>query len=67
MKKLWRKYKEFLGPAFIAFEALMHVYLVLYLTTHWTNWLVWSYTVFELTMFIYLLVTRRKKGGIQQA
>ena len=50
--------KENLGPAFVFFEAAMHVYLVIYLSFNWTNWLVWGFTVFELIMFIYLLVKR---------
>lgn len=57
MKKWFKKY---LGPAFVLIEAVMHVYLVIYLTFNWTNWLLWAFTVFEMSMFIYLLATRKK-------
>lgn len=67
IRELWKEYKEHIGPAFVLFEAAMHVYLVIYLSVNWTNLLIWGFTVFELTMFIYLLKNRRNKGGIQQA
>lgn len=58
MKK-WKDWiKDNVGPAFVFFEAAMHVYLVIYLTLNWTNFLVWGFTIFELSMFIYLLVKR---------
>lgn len=53
--------KKYLGPAFIAFEAIMHVYILAYLTLNWTNLLIWAFTAFELTMFIYLFLTGRNK------
>lgn len=61
MIELFKRHREYIGPAFVAFEAAMHVYLVIYLTFHWTNWAIWLFTAFELSMFLYLLVTGRKK------
>lgn len=49
------KVKKWLGPAFVSFEAVMHLYLAYYLTVNWTNLAIWGFTIFELTMFIYLL------------
>jgi uncharacterized protein (DUF983 family) len=60
--KLW--IKKYLGPAFVILEAVMHVYLAIYLTLNWTNWPIWAFTVFEMSMFIYLLVTRKKNSVI---
>lgn len=60
MREFLKRYKDWLGPAFVAFEAAMHVYLFTYLTLHWTNLAIWGFTAFELTMFIYLFVTGRK-------
>lgn len=64
MKKMLKWVKKYLGPAFVLLEALMHVYLAVYLTLHWTNWPIWAFTVFEMSMFIYLLVTRKKNSVI---
>lgn len=65
MKKLWAKYRKFVSPAFLVFEAVMHLYLVIYLTFNWTNWLVWSFTALELAMFIYILFDKDAKGHSQ--
>lgn len=61
VSSLLRRYRDWLGPAFVAFEAVMHVYLAIYLTINWTNLAIWAFTVFELTMFIYLFITGRDK------
>lgn len=53
---LFKKHKDPIGAVFIAFEAVMHIYLAVYLTINWTNLLIWGFTVFELTMFIRLLI-----------
>lgn len=56
--------KKYLGPAFVMFEAVMHVYLTIYLFFNWTNFLIWAFTAFEMSMFIYLLVAHKKKESI---
>lgn len=56
--------KRQIGPAFVALELVMHLYLSVYLTFHWTNWTIWGFTAFETVGFIYLLaVGRKKKSG----
>lgn len=65
IKSLWKKIKKYLGPAFVLIEAVMHIYLAVYLTFNWTNLAIWAFTVFEGTMFIYLLLNRRKSQVIQ--
>jgi hypothetical protein len=61
--KVLKWVKEYLGPLFVLFEAGMHIYLTVYLALHWANWPIWLFTAFEMTMFIYLLINR-KKGGV---
>lgn len=63
MKKLWEWIRHNLGPVFVIQQAIMHVYLAVYLTFNWTNIAIWAFTVYEMVMFIYLLVTK-KKGGV---
>ena len=63
MKKVLKWVKQHLGPAFVFFEAGMHIYLAIYLFFNWTNLAIWLFTVFEMSMFLYLLATR-KKGGV---
>ncbi len=63
IKKAWKWIKDNLGPAFVMLEAGMHIYLAIYLTFNWTNLAIWGFTVFEMIMFIYLLV-HRKKGQV---
>src|SRR6266498_745944 len=64
MYNVLRRIRQDLGPLFVAWEAIMHVYILFYLTFHWTNWLVWGYTAFELSMFVYLLTQKiHKKRG----
>lgn len=53
---------KFLGPAFIAFEACMHIYLVVYLIAIKASIPAIGFTAFELTMFIYILVERRRNA-----
>lgn len=55
--------KRYMGPLFVLFEAGMHIYLTIYLLFNWTNLAIWLFTAFEMSMFIYLLLTR-KKGGM---
>lgn len=63
MKKVLKWLKKYLGPLFVLFEAGMHIYLATYLFFNWANLAIWLYTVFEMSMFLYLLATR-KKGGV---
>jgi hypothetical protein len=62
MKKILKWVKQYLGPLFVLFEAGMHVYLTFYLATHWANLPLFLFTAFEMTMFVYLLVTRKKNS-----
>ena len=59
-----------LDIAFLAFEAVMHVYIFVYLIINKDAILVIGYTLFELLMFIKLLWSRRyeakKHKEIQQ-
>ena len=50
---------KWLGPLFIAFEAVMHVYLVGYLVLEKASLLAIGFTIFELTMFCWLLIERK--------
>lgn len=50
---------KFLGPTFVAFEAVMHVYLTIYLVVIRASIPAIAFTIFELSMFIYLLVERK--------
>lgn len=52
------KKRSLLDNAFLAFEAVMHVYLTIYLISIDAALLAIGFTIFELTMFIRLL----KKG-----
>ncbi len=61
-KKIKQWIRHYLGPAFVLLEAVMHIYLAIYLTMNWANWPIWLFTVFEMTMFIYLLATRKKNN-----
>lgn len=60
---LLKRHKQYLGPSFVIFETMMHIYLAIYLTLNWTNWPIWLFTIFELVMFIYLLLNRDKGNG----
>ena len=62
-KVLWKRNQKYLGPAFVAFEAAMHVYLVIYRIVIGANIPVIGFTAFELTMFIYLLFDNRRAKG----
>lgn len=53
--------KDLMGPAFVILELVMHVYLSIYLTFHWTNWTIWGFTAFETLGFIYLLIIGQAK------
>lgn len=56
MKRKW------LDIAFLAFEAVMHTYLVIYMITIGANIPVILFTAFELTMFIKLLFNNRTEA-----
>lgn len=45
---------------FLAFEAVMHTYVVYYLLTHHSALLVIGFTVFELFMFMRLFIKTKK-------
>lgn len=64
MTKMLELFKQYLGPLFVLFEAGMHIYLTFYLATHWANWPLFLFTAFEMTMFAYLLITRKKNNVI---
>lgn len=53
--------KKLLDVAFLAFEAVMHVYLVIYLLWIGANIPVILFTAFELTMFVKLLFSNKKE------
>lgn len=57
-----QRHMKLLGPTFVAFEAVMHVYLAIYLITQGSNIPVIAFTLFEMIMFFYLLVENRLKG-----
>lgn len=53
--------KRLLDVSFLLFEAVMHVYLVIYLVYIGANLPVILFTAFELTMFIRLLFGKRQE------
>lgn len=53
--------KKLLDVAFLGFEAIMHVYLVVYLIWINANIPVILFTAFELSMFIRLLFNNKKE------
>jgi hypothetical protein len=55
--------KKLLDIGFLALEACMHLYLVVYLISIGANIPVIAFTAFELTMFIRLLVNNRKESS----
>lgn len=52
-----------LDMAFLAFEAVMHVYIFVYLIINKDALLVVGYTLFELIMFIKLLWSRKYEAS----
>lgn len=56
-----QRHLKLLGPAFVAFEAVMHVYIAVYLIMQQSNIPVIAFTLFEMVMFFYLLVENRMR------
>lgn len=50
-----KKYQKLVDKLFLSFEAIMHIYLVIYLTMIGANVPVILFTAFELSMFLRLL------------
>lgn len=55
MRSLLKTIRSQAGPAFVMLELVMHIYLSVYLTFHWTNLTIWGFTAFETVGFVYLL------------
>lgn len=60
-----RGLKDLAAAGFVAFEAFMHVYLLIYLTLNWTNLLIWGFTAFELSMFLFLLWNGKENHSVR--
>lgn len=58
MNEMFRKTK-LLGIAFIALEAVMHVYLAIYLIAIKASFPAVGFTIFEMVMFFYLLAEKK--------
>ena len=60
--------RDIAAAAFVLFEACMHVYLLFYLTfVNWTNLLIWGFTAFELSMFLFLLWNGKENSNVKEA
>lgn len=51
--------KKLLAPSFVALEALIHTYLTIYLIVNRASILAIGFIIFELSMFLYMLITKQ--------